>query len=373
MRIFDTLSGRKETFVLANNNSVRILICGPTVYDYSHVGHARMLLFYDLAARYFRSKGASVSVVVNITDIDPKVFKRAKQSGVPPQEIATRFIGELAADLSALGIDGFALARMSDHIGTAQSLAKELLRSGRAYPAGGNVYLDVAVAPSFGSMARMTCQDLSDCRLDISPAKKSPQDILLWNASENFDVSFSDPVLGTGIPWWHMQDSSVAVASFGGSYEMHGGASELVYPHHESHLAQLQAITSLDRPVRFWTHVGLVRTKGKKMSKSLGNTVRIRDLLRRHSANAIRLYLLSRHYRNVFDFSEQELERFEQICFKISAAPDSGGRQPRLAVKFFKCIEDDFDTPGAIKALTEAAKSGSAADLKAMVNILGLG
>jgi cysteinyl-tRNA synthetase len=251
-----------------------------------------------------------------------------------------------------------------------------LLRNGKAYPAGGNVYLDAAAMQSFGSMARMTRQDLSDCRLDISPAKKSPQDILLWNSSEHFDVSFSDSVLGTGIPWWHMQDSSVAVASFGGSYDIHGGASELVYPHHESHLAQLKAITSLGRPVRFWTHVGLVRIKGKKMSKSLGNTIEIQDLLRKYSANAIRLYLLSKHYRDEFDFSEKELERFEELCFKISSTvPDNHERkkQSSLAAKFFKCMEDDFDTPGAIKALTEAAKSGNnTSDLKAMVNILGL-
>lgn len=376
VRIFDTLSGEKEEFAAianSNNSVVKMLLCGPTVYDYSHVGHARMLLFYDLMSRHFRAKGMHVSAIVNITDVDPKIFKKAKATNTPPSELAAKFIGELLRDLSALGIEGFAFARVSHHVGTAQELVAGLLRDGRAYSAGGNIYLDTSKILSFGRLARMSRQDLRDCRLDISPAKKLPEDILLWNASENLDVAFFDATLGSGIPWWHMQDSSVAVAGFGGSYDIHGGANELVYPHHESHLAQLQAITSLEKPVKFWTHVGLVRAKGRKMSKSLGNTITIRDLLKKRTANALRLYLYSRHYRNDFDFSENHLDSFERISDAIAAALNSkqGSGKSKLIGRFFERIEDDFDTPGAIKVMVEAARVRSP-DLNAMVNILGL-
>lgn len=370
VQLYNTMAGRKEKFVVSEN-FVRMFLCGPTVYDYSHLGHARMLLFYDLITRYFRYRKTRVSVVVNITDIDQKIFDKARATATPPADLAGTFIKELLSDLSSLGIDGFMLARVSDHVANARQLVVGLLKDGRAYSAGGNVYLDTTGIPLFGRMTRMTRQDLDDCRLDISPSKKSPSDILLWNASENFGIAFHDSTLGSGIPWWHMQDSSVAIASFGGLYDIHGGASELVYPHHESHLAQLQALTSQDSPVRFWTHVGLVRTKGKKMSKSLSNTITIRDLLERHSPNALRLYFYSRHYRDDFGFSEKELDRFEHIDGVIAAGMRASRSRSKLARKFFKRVENDFDTPGALKVLVEAAKMCST-DLGAMVSVFGL-
>ena len=363
--------GRRKQGFVAHENHVRMLLCGPTVYDYSHIGHARMLLFYDVAARYFRSKKIRVSVVVNITDIDQKIFSKAKATATTPGALAKRFIGELLLDFASLGITDFALACASDHIGAARQLVTRLLKDGGAYSAGGNVYLDTRGIPSFGIMAGMTRKELEDCPLDISPEKKSPLDVLLWNACENFDIAYHDDILGSGIPWWHMQDSSVAIANFAGSYDIHGGASELVYPHHESHLAQLHALTSRDKPVRFWTHVGLVQVKGKKMSKSMHNTVAVRDLLRRHSANALRLYFYSKHYREDFDFAEKDLDKFEKVNDDIAGSVWTGRVRKQLAGKFFKCLANDFDTPRALRVLYEAARARSA-DLDAMVSTFGL-
>ena len=370
VQLYDTLTGKTKRFVTKDNH-VRMLLCGPTVYDYAHIGHARMLLFYDLMARYLRSKKMVVSVVLNITDIDQKIFSKAKSVGADPSELAGRFVDALIHDLSALGIEGFALARVRGQVSTARQLIAELLQAGKAYSAGGNVYLLTATVRSFGKMARMTRKDLDDCRLDISPAKKSPSDILLWNSSENFDISFQDRVLGTGIPWWHVQDSAVAVANFDGSYDIHGGANELVYPHHESHLAQLVSWSSNDKPVSFWTHVGLVRVENKKISNSLGNTIAIHDLLRTHSPNALRLYFYSRYYRDDFEFAQNTLCKFQLIDDMISAAMNDNPRPVKMAARFFDCLEHDFDTPGALKVLVESAKSRSA-DLKAMVSIFGL-
>jgi cysteinyl-tRNA synthetase len=365
LRIYDTLAGKTKPF---SSSSVRMLLCGPTVYDYSHAGHTRMLLFYDFAARYFRHRGRRVNAVVNITDIDPKIFARARAEGTSPRTLADRFIGELLRDASALGIDGFSFARVSDYVGTAQKEIRRLLDRGAAYGAGGNMYLDVS-ATGFGSMSKMSDKDLRDCRLDIAPGKRSPSDVLLWNASERFDVSFHDEILGDGIPWWHMQDTSVAMANFGGTYDVHGGADELVYPHHESHLAQLRALTGRRDPVRLWTHTGLVYVRGEKMSKSVGNTVTIRELLARHGANAVRLYLLSKHYRERLDFADRGINEFDELDGKI--ADSIGGTGRPMLDEFAHCVEDDFDTPGALEVMRKATSSASK-DLKAMARIFGL-
>jgi cysteinyl-tRNA synthetase len=369
LRIYDTLAGRKKQF--SPSGAVRILLCGPTVYDYSHVGHARMLLFYDLVVRYFRYRGFAVNAVVNITDIDPKVFARARdeEEGVAPPALADRFVAELLRDTSALGIDGFSFARVSDYVEVAKNAIRDLLHAGIAYCAGGNVYLDASRAGT-GALSKMSRKDLEDCRLDIAPGKKSPSDILLWNASEYFDLSFADNVLGRGIPWWHMQDTSVAIANFGGTYDIHGGASELVYPHHESHLAQLRAIAGND-PVKLWTHTGLVRVRGEKMSKSLGNAVTVRDLLKRHTANAVRLYLLSRHYRDIIEYDEKGIARFDELDAAIAAHLDGAKGKPLLK-EFLRCLENDFDTPAALAVIRKAITSKSR-DLKIMASILGLG
>ena len=366
MKVYDTLAAKKKDFT--PGDVARIFLCGPTVYDYLHAGHARMLLFYDAVAGYLRSLGTEAKVIVNITDIDPKVFARAKAEGREPKELAGAYIGELLYDAAALGIDGFALARVSDHVQTARLLARRLLDEGKAYSAGGNVYLD-ANGAGFGRLSKMTEQELADCRLDIAPGKKSPSDILLWDASEDFGASFPDDVLGGGVPWWHMQDTSVAMVSFGGRYDMHGGADELVYPHHESHLAQLSALTSESKPVKLWTHVGLVYAKGKKMSKSLGNTVAVRELLQDHSANEMRLYFYSTHYRKRLDFSEQDLARCAAADSVIAGAIDKKNKATYMK-RFMQKMDDDFDTPGAVKVMLEAACAG--AGTGAMAEILGL-
>ncbi|AIC14519.1 cysteine--tRNA ligase [Nitrososphaera viennensis EN76] len=366
LKIHDTLAAKKKDF--APGNAARIFLCGPTVYDYSHVGHARMLLFYDMVTRYLRFLGTEVKVIVNITDIDPKIFARAKAEGTAPEELATSYIGELLHDTAVLGIDGFAFARVSDHVQTARVLARRLLDEGKAYSASGNVYLD-AKSAGFGRLSKMTEKELADCRLDIAPGKRSPFDVLLWSTGEDFGISFSDSVLGNGIPWWHMQDTSVAMAHFGGRYDMHGGADELVYPHHESHLAQLSALTSEKEPVKLWTHVGLVYVKGKKMGKSLGNTVAIRELLQNHSANALRLYLYSTHYGKRLDFAENELAKCAELDNAISGAADKKDKVAYMK-KFMQKLDDDFDTQGAIKVMLEAARAG--AGTREMAGILGL-
>ena len=378
MRIFNTLSGLKEKATPTEGN-LRMLICGPTVYDFSHLGHARILLFYDLVAKYLISSGKRTTAILNITDIDPKISLRAKEERSSAADISNRFIKELMIDIQSLGINTLCIARTSDYVETAKKLILELLSKKRAYFSNGNIYLDTSSLVSYGKLSQMSREDLVNSRVDIAPGKKNPSDILLWNGIDDFGQKYYDKSLGVGVPWWHMQDSSVAMLIFNGLYDIHGGATELVYPHHESLLAQLQVLTSNQRPVKIWNHVGLVSINGKKMSKSFGNIIRIRDLIRKYNSNIIRLYLFSKHYRQPFMYSQSELDKFHSTDETIASAlwRETGTKIPhrrtRLTKVFTSYIENDVNTPAALELMIETAREGeSIADLRHMVRIFGL-
>jgi cysteinyl-tRNA synthetase len=378
LRVFNTLSGLKDK-ATSRNDSFRMLICGPTVYDFSHLGHARILLFYDLVARYLMLSGIRTTAILNITDIDPKLSLRAKDEKSSPEAISNRFVNELLIDIKSLGIDTFSIARTSDYVKAARRLIVGLVKKKRAYFASGNIYLDTSSVVSYGRLSKMSREDLVNRRVDIAPGKKSPNDILLWNGSDDFGQKYYDDSLGVGVPWWHMQDSSVAMSIFNGRYDMHGGATELVYPHHEAVMAQLRALTSDQRPVRIWNHVALVNINGKKMSKSFGNIIRIRDLMRKYNSNIIRLYLFSKHYRQPIMFSESELVKFQSTDEIVASALWSNvstkipHHRTNLTNKFTSYLENDVNTPAALQLMIETAKNGhSIADLHYMARIFGL-
>jgi len=378
LRIFNTSSGLKDE-ALSRDNKARILICGPTVYDFSHFGHARILVFYDLLARYLELKGTKTTAVLNITDIDPKISFRAKEEGSTTVEISNRFINELLVDIRSLGIQTFNIARTSDYIETAKNLIHGLVTEKRAYLTNGNVYLDTSSLASYGRLSKMSRDDLINSRVDIAKGKKNPSDILLWNGSDDFGQKYYDDFLGEGVPWWHIQDSSVAISIFDGKYDIHGGAIELVYPHHESINTQLQVLTSSQQPVKIWNHVGLVTIDGKKMSKSFGNVLTIRDLIHKYGSNIIRLYLFSKHYRQPFKFSQSELDNYRLIDDNIanllwgSDGTPNKGNSSKLRQRFIRYIENDLNTPAALQLMINAATNrDSIADLLYMASIFGL-
>jgi cysteinyl-tRNA synthetase len=377
---------KKRKFFI-DSKVVKIFICGPTVYDYSHLGHARIFLFYDLVSRYFIFKRFRPIVIVNITDIDPKISFKAKVESISQRKLSTKYLEELLIDLSLLGINGtLNFARASDYVESSKEIVKKLLRNNIAYSTSGNIFLDTTGLSSYGKLSGMTRHDLDNARLDISPGKHNPSDILLWNAADDFDEKYPDEILGNGVPWWHMQDSSIAMSNFNGRYDIHGGAADLIYPHHESHRAQLQVLTSCERPVKYWTHVGLLTVSSKKMSKTLHNTIRIRDLLKKYDSNIIRLYIYSNHYRSQFEFSLSSLDKFREVDDIIANAfieldkvsSECYHNQYDKTTKknlneFIKCIEDDFDTPKALEIMIHTAKSDkSFAALRDMVNTFGL-
>jgi cysteinyl-tRNA synthetase len=232
-----------------------------------------------------------------------------------------------------------------------------LLELGVAYSANGNIYLDTSKLESYGVLSKQSRDQLLLHRLDIGPNKKSQEDIMLWNCSDDFAFSWQSK-FGNGIPWWHMQDTAVAVENFGNNYDIHGGARELAYPHHEAHLAQYKLLTKMENPVKVWMHVGLVLSNGEKMSKSLGNVVWSRDLVHRYGQNLLRLYLFSTHYRDDIDFYENNLSTKKILLEKIlltgsKASGETDSQITKLIVDFFKSLDDDLNSPKAIEIFDE--------------------
>jgi cysteinyl-tRNA synthetase len=321
---------------------------------------------------------------MNITDIDPKISARARRYGCTTEKISSRFIHELYSDLSQLGITGISFARVSDYVDVARHLALKLLEKDMAYFLSGNVYLDTSRDPLFGQLSAMSKHQLEDMRFDIAPNKRSPSDLLLWNTTDDIGYRYYDKTLGSGFPLAHLQDLSVLISLFKGNYQLHGGASDLIYPHHESILSQLNVLSySVKHPaVECWTHVGFFMNRGEKMSNSLDNAIQIRKILQHYNPNVIRLYMLSEHYRKPMLFSESRLRTFEKLDKKISkivsaatiAEPiGSGGNKSFELKNFVRYIENDFDTVNALRLLTDMAEiTDASTSFLEIVKILGL-
>jgi cysteinyl-tRNA synthetase len=334
-------------------------------------------------SRFLRLQGTEVTFVMNITDIDPKISARARLYGCATEKISTRFTHELYLDLSQLGITGISFAQVSDYVVVARHLVLKLLEKNMAYSLNGNVYLDTSRTPLYGQLSAMSRHQLEDIRLDLASNKRSPNDLLLWNTTDDIGYRYYDKTLGSGFPSAHLQDLSVLIALFKGKYQLHGGAADLIYPHHEGILGQLNALSPVKHSVECWTHVGLFMNHGKKMSNSLDNAIQIRKTLQHYSSNIVRMYMLSEHYRKPMLFSEPRLRAFEKLDKKISkvvsaamiAEPiSSGGNKSfELMKKFVSYIENDFDTVNALQVLTDMAEvENTSASFLEILRILGL-
>lgn len=383
LKLFNSFSSSKRDFVPFDTNLVKIFICGPTVYDYTHLGHARIFLTYDLLSRYLNDKGLQTDVLVNLTDINQNVFNKAKENLTTYKDVAKFYTSAFVVDLQSLGIESITrLAYVSDYVSSIEKQVQKLIENKVAYTAHGNVYLDVSRVQNYGQISKQTRTQLNMHRLDIGPGKKNQEDVMLWNCTDDFDFSWESN-LGKGIPWWHMQDTAVAVENFGNNYDIHGGARELLYPHHEAHLAQYELLTDSKEPVRAWVHVGLVLSDGEKMSKSLGNVVWVKDLIKKYSSDLIRLYIFSKHYRDDMDFSENDLllkkPLLDLIRLTASRVSDTTHADVSILVHgFMESLDDDLDSPTALgkleKICTEVknGKSLSKIDFNRLCKILGI-
>jgi len=374
LRIHNTMTRRKEDLVPAVPGEVRMYVCGVTVYDNSHIGHARSAIVYDVIRRYLRFKGLRVRFVKNYTDVDDRIIRRANADGVSAREIAERYIAEYQTDMASLGVLPPDVApRATEHIPQMITLIERLVSKGLAYAVDGDVYFEVQRFPAYGRLSGKNLDELlAGARVEVDERKRDPRDFALWKAAKPGEPSWPSP-WGAGRPGWHIECSAMAMEHLGDSIDLHGGGEDLIFPHHECEIAQSEGATG--RPfARLWAHNAFVNMGAEKMSKSLGNTLSIKDMVRRHDPEAIRLYLLGTHYRHPLEFGDDRigeaaralgrLRSLKQEAERIAAggtpapSPDENLSADVAALRgrFEAAMDDDFNTPQALGVLFDLTR-----------------
>jgi cysteinyl-tRNA synthetase len=368
MKVFNTMTRSKEDLVPLVPGAIGMYSCGVTVYDLSHVGHARMLVVFDVISRYLRFAGYRVTFVRNFTDIDDKIIRRATAEGVPARAIAERYIAAFREDVAALGaLPPEAEPKATDHVAEMIALVDKLVAGGHAYVVDGDVYFEVRRFPAYGKLSGKNLEDLlAGARVEVDERKRDPRDFALWKSAKPGEPSWPSP-WGPGRPGWHIECSAMSMKYLGESFDVHGGGEDLIFPHHECEVAQSEAVTH--KPfARYWLHNGFVNIGKEKMSKSLGNTLTIRDILKRHDAEALRLWILGTHYRHLLEWSEDRVEEAARALARLSRLVDDAaalGEAPGplpaafagFAGRFTAAMDDDFNTPQALGALFDFARA----------------
>jgi len=348
--IFDTMSGRKKVFRPLRPTVVTMFVCGPTVQSPMHLGHARTYIFYDAMAKYLDHLGYDVTLLMNITDIDETITKAARKENSDPLDFSRRMSFLFLENLRQLKVTAVSrFEPVSKHIDEMVAQIQSLLEKGYAYRAGGWVYFDTSRFARWGRLSHQSERDLSLRPLELSPAKRNLTDFALWRPEELVKGRWKSP-FGPGSPGWHIQDTAVTLPIFGPQYDIHGGAYELVYPHHEAEIAQAESITGVHPLVGYWVHTGLLNMAGHKMSKSLGNVVTVDEALKAYSPDALRLYFLSTHYRKDMNLSglggaARKLDEMQRAAKRFTRPDESG--EISLG-PFERALNDDFDSPRAI-------------------------
>ena len=361
LKFYNTLSRKKQIFRPKVNKKVNIFVCGPTVYDFSHLGHARTYLCYDMLVRYLKFLGYKVFYLQNITDIDDKIIQRAKEKKKSWREIARFFEKEYLKDMRGLKIESVTkYARATEHIKEIQSQVKRLLKKGYAYQIEDGVYYDIKKFKDYGKLSGRTIEQAEDAtsRIDQSKNKRNKGDFCLWKLSKPGEPKWASP-WGAGRPGWHIEDTAIAEKYFGFQYDIHGGARELIFPHHEAEIAQMEGISGKKPMVKYWVHTGILKIKGKKMAKSLGNFITIRDFLKKYSPEVLRFIVFSSHYRSPLDYSEKiareskaNLKKLEEFLNRLKEIKGTSVKSNKKMIKnfekkFLQALEDDFNTPKA--------------------------
>ena len=388
LSLYNTLSRQKETFVPLTAQQVRMYVCGMTVYDYCHLGHARVMVVFDVVQRWLKTSGYAVNYVRNITDIDDKIIQRAAENGESITELTNRFIQAMHDDADALGIERPSHEpRATEHVPGMIALIETLIRNGRAYAAdNGDVYYAVRTFADYGKLSGKSLDDLrAGERVDIDLYKRDPLDFVLWKAAKADEPAWESP-WGNGRPGWHIECSVMSEYHLGAHFDIHGGGQDLQFPHHENEIAQSEG--AHNHPyVNYWMHNGFVRVNQEKMSKSLGNFFTIRDILAQYDAETVRFFIARAHYRSPLNYSDAHLNDARQALTRLytalkSVTPLDGfildWNEPSAA-RFQQAMNDDFNTPEAVAVLFELAAELNrtqdatvAARLRALAGTLGL-
>tara|TARA_Y100001934_G_scaffold261692_1_gene335375 strand:- start:1620 stop:2990 length:1371 start_codon:yes stop_codon:yes gene_type:complete len=361
LRIFNTLSGKKEAFKPIDENSVRMYICGMTVYDDTHIGHARTFLSFDLIVRYLRNIGFKVTYVRNITDVDDKIISRAKELNLDPTDLVQKYINSMQEDFESLGMINPDLEpRATENINSIISLIETLIDKGHAYEGDSDVYFSVESFKSYGKLSGRNLEDmLAGARVDIDLDKKNPSDFVLWK-KDTEGIKWDSP-WGLGRPGWHIECSAMSIDALGETFDIHGGGSDLKFPHHENEIAQSECVTGKDF-AKIWMHTGSLRIDKEKMSKSLGNFVTVKESLENHSPEVLRLFLISSHYRSPLNYSDESIEEAKSSLDRLYNSIEDLEYLSKESVKseysdkFHNAMQDDFNTPSAISVLFEIAR-----------------
>lgn len=308
IKLYNTLTGKKEEFVPITAGKVNFYACGITAYDYSHLGHARGAVAFDVIRRYFKRRGFQVKYVRNFTDVDDKIIKRAQEEGTTADEIARKYIQAYQEDMKRLGVDRADVEpKATEHIREMVRIIQRLIEKGHAYAVDGDVYFRVASFPDYGKLSKRNLEDMkAGARVEIDERKADPLDFALWKASKPGEPAWDSP-WGQGRPGWHIECSAMGFKHLGETFDIHGGGKDLIFPHHENEIAQSEAYSG-KKFVNYWIHNGFVNINQEKMSKSLGNFFTIRDILDQFDGEIVRLFLLSTHYRSPIDFSDANLK-----------------------------------------------------------------
>lgn len=364
LSIYNTLTRQKETFTPLQEGKVGMYVCGMTVYDLCHLGHARVMVAFDVIARYLRHLGYEVNYIRNITDIDDKIIKRANENGEAFEALTERFIAEMHADSERLGIEKpDAEPKATEHIGDIIALVNTLIEKGFAYAAdNGDVYYSVRKFKDYGKLSGKVLDELeSGARVDVDEHKQDPLDFVLWKSAKPEEPHWDSP-WGIGRPGWHVECSAMSNCCLGNTFDIHGGGPDLKFPHHENEIAQSEAATGKTY-VNTWMHAGAVRVDGEKMSKSLGNFFTIRDILDKYPAEVVRFLLLSSQYRSPINYSEDSLKDAQQKLGRFyNSLLDVDVEQVmdlnnEYSDQFHAAMDDDFNTPEAIAVLFELARA----------------
>jgi L-cysteine:1D-myo-inositol 2-amino-2-deoxy-alpha-D-glucopyranoside ligase len=371
LRLFDARRGELVPFAPIGPGPVGLYVCGVTPYDTGHLGHAFTYLSFDVLLRYLRFLGHPVAYVQNLTDVDDDMLRRARESGEDYLELGNRHVTTFLTEMAALNwLPPDVFPRATRHIPQMVAMIERLVAKGHAYPAEGHVYFSVASCPTYGELSKLSRDEMLPLAMERGsrpemPGRRDPLDFVLWQPSLPDEPAWDSP-WGPGRPGWHIECSAMSSAYLGNQFEIHGGGADLAFPHHESEIAQSEAASGQRPFVEWWMHAGMLRYEGEKMSKSLANLVLVRDLLRTFSGDAIRLYLVSHHYREELTYRQPDLEAAAVTAARLriaGLAADNGGADPASLSplvrqhrdRFLEAMDDDLDTPSAMPHLMALA------------------
>ncbi len=384
LKLYNTLTRKKEVFKPMKDKEIKMFVCGPTVYDFSHLGHAKTYIQFDTIAKYFRWKGYKVFYLQNITNIDDKIITRAREDGDEKgwKKLSDKYEKEYLNDMKMLNVNSVnKYAPATDYIPEIISQVKRLIEKRFAYKISDGWYFDLSKDKDYGKLAKRTDLELNDSvsRIDENKEKRNKGDFCLWKFSKEGEPKWKADI-GDGRPGWHIEDTAITEKELGQQYDLHGGGIDLIFPHHEAEIAQMESISGKKPLVRYWLHTGFLKINSQKMSKSLGNFMTIRDALEKYSPEVLRYFFISASYRQPIDFSEDKIESmknsYERLKNIISRLKDDKKTNKKYLDEFEKAMDDDINTPMALQVLWNLLRDkeadGKIGAVKKMDEVFGL-